>query len=48
MQREAIILEKEVAAKNNKIYELEMSYLKGSRGVQKGTVQVGNYGRNQE
>ena len=33
MQRDAINLEKEVAAKNNKIYELEMNYLKGSRGV---------------
>lgn len=56
MQREAIALEKEVAAKNNKIYELEMNYLKGSRGTtgqaqrMGGGTNVGSsaYGRSQD
>jgi hypothetical protein len=54
MQREAMVLEKEVAAKNNKIYELEMNYLKGGRAGQGagqragGGVQASSYGRSQE
>lgn len=31
MQKEALLLEKEITAKNNKIYELEMNQLKSNR-----------------
>lgn len=50
MQKETILLEQEITAKNNKIYELEMSYLKGTRTQKTATGQsgLGGSGRNKE